>query len=163
MSEKTCRICQIIKAASEFPRGSAKCRRCLANELLLRTSPYREAYIANGLPGAGVDLRGQTPLGQRNWVKGPRKENDTRARKRRWTEANPEKRAAHQAVEYALRKGRMERRSCERCGAQKAQAHHDDYSKQLDVTWLCPSHHRERHRELRGETTATRAGLVGGR
>ena len=36
---------------------------------------------------------------------------------------------------------------CEVCGA-GAQAHHEDYLKPLDVRWLCPVHHRQRHMEL---------------
>ena len=35
---------------------------------------------------------------------------------------------------------------CEVCGATKAQAHHCNYSKPLDVRWLCPKHHAEWHK-----------------
>ena len=39
---------------------------------------------------------------------------------------------------------------CEKCGNKlKLHAHHKDYSKPLDVTWLC----RYCHRELHGRTT----------
>lgn len=31
------------------------------------------------------------------------------------------------------------------CGSRNAQAHHDDYSRPLDVTWLCPSCHAAEH------------------
>jgi len=34
------------------------------------------------------------------------------------------------------------------CGAENAQAHHDDYSRPLDVRWLCDTHHRQHHGEL---------------
>src|ERR1039458_7338116 len=40
--------------------------------------------------------------------------------------------------------GKVKRQPCEVCGAQPAEAHHEDYSKPLDVEWLCPTHHRER-------------------
>lgn len=30
------------------------------------------------------------------------------------------------------------------------QAHHDDYSKPLEVRWLCPSHHKLHHLNVGG-------------
>lgn len=57
---------------------------------------------------------------------------------------------AHEAVGNALRYGMLEKRPCERCGNHKAVAHHEDYSKPLDVTWLCTKCHAARHVELRG-------------
>lgn len=62
----------------------------------------------------------------------------------KWQAANPEKRAAHKAVEKALRNGKLERQPCE-CGCdRKVQAHHDDYFKPLEVRWLCHEAHRAR-------------------
>lgn len=67
--------------------------------------------------------------------------------KRAWIERNPEKRKAQVAVSNALRDGRLKRQPCEVCGAE-AQAHHDDYTRRLDVRWLCVTHHKEAHRVL---------------
>ena len=64
--------------------------------------------------------------------------------KKAWAARNPEKRSAQVAVSNAIRDGRLERQPCEVCG-EKAQAHHDDYSKPLDVRWLCPIHHGALH------------------
>lgn len=72
---------------------------------------------------------------------------DHAARNERYAAAHPERQAARLAVAREVRSGRMLRRPCAICGA-KAQAHHDDYSKPLDVMWLCPTHHGERHRLL---------------
>lgn len=59
-------------------------------------------------------------------------------------------RKAHIAVGNAIRDGRLVRKPCERCGATVGvEAHHDDYSKPLDVRWLCPKHHMELHAKLR--------------
>lgn len=66
--------------------------------------------------------------------------------KRRYTERNPVKRAAVNKVNNALRDGQLTRQPCEVCGAERAQAHHDDYSKPLDVRWLCTTHHAEWHK-----------------
>ena len=65
-----------------------------------------------------------------------------------WKAKNRDKYLAHKKVEYAVKIGKMAKRPCERCGAANAHAHHDDYSKPLEVMWLCPVHHRERHAEI---------------
>jgi hypothetical protein len=57
----------------------------------------------------------------------------------------PEKRRANIAVGNAIRDGRLLRQPCEVCGAAKAEAHHDDYTRPLDVRWLCRKHHLEHH------------------
>lgn len=63
----------------------------------------------------------------------------------RWAMSNPDKKAAHRAVAAALRAGLLRRLPCEVCGARRAQAHHDDYRRPLDVRWLCGPHHRAHH------------------
>lgn len=45
-----------------------------------------------------------------------------------------------------IKSGKLVRQTCEVCGAVKAEAHHDDYNKPLDVRWLCRYHHREHHK-----------------
>jgi hypothetical protein len=48
-------------------------------------------------------------------------------------------------VARALTNGTLVKQPCEVCGDVKTEAHHDDYSKPLDVRWLCFKHHRETH------------------
>jgi hypothetical protein len=55
---------------------------------------------------------------------------------------HPERERAHIAIRNAIRYGRMLRQPCRICGA-KAEGHHADYSKPLEVDWLCFKHHRE--------------------
>lgn len=64
-----------------------------------------------------------------------------------WSQRNPEKKSAHNAVSHALKTGKIEKRPCELCGASNAQAHHADYSKKLDVKWLCYRCHKKEHRK----------------
>lgn len=70
---------------------------------------------------------------------------------KRWQTKNPEKRRAHIAVAHAIRSGLLVRPSmCERCQEpNRVQAHHDDYSKTLDVRWFCHPCHQAFHREQR--------------
>lgn len=58
---------------------------------------------------------------------------------------HPEKVTARSALNHAIRDGRLSRQPCEVCGG-AAQAHHHDYSKPLEVRWLCRAHHAEEHR-----------------
>jgi hypothetical protein len=71
---------------------------------------------------------------------------------RKWAQINPDKKCAQEAVSAAVRAGRLVRQPCEKCGA-KAHAHHDDYSKPLDVRWLCPKHHTEHHLKILRKAT----------
>lgn len=53
---------------------------------------------------------------------------------------------ARYAVSNAIRDGRLERQPCEVCGEKRSQAHHDNYTKPLEVRWLCRIHHGHEHR-----------------
>ena len=56
-----------------------------------------------------------------------------------------EKQKARARLGHAIRRGHMQRQPCEDCGAERAQAHHDDYGQPLVVRWLCRTHHEARH------------------
>lgn len=68
----------------------------------------------------------------------------------KWDSNNKVKKNAHLKVRRAMLAEKLERQPCVKCG-KVAQAHHEDYSKPLDVTWYCPAHHSERHKEIRKE------------
>lgn len=54
---------------------------------------------------------------------------------------------AHKAVENAIIRGLLQRPGvCDECSNPcKPHAHHDDYSKPLEVRWLCQSCHAKIH------------------
>ena len=53
---------------------------------------------------------------------------------------------ANQAVGRAIKEGKLIPEPCKICGAtENIVAHHEDYSKRLDVVWLCKSHHNQLH------------------
>ncbi len=138
---KHCNSCDTTKEDAEFHKRkasidglSAKCRHC--------QSDYDKAR-AN----------------QPNRIKARREYARTQAGKnaheraqKKWLSNNTLKRKAHVIVGNAIRDGRLLKEVCEDCGNTKVHAHHDDYSKPLDVRWLCDIHHNEWHK-LHGEAT----------
>jgi hypothetical protein len=56
-----------------------------------------------------------------------------------------EKGRAAQKLRDAIRAGKIERQSCEVCREPNAEGHHYDYSRPLDVIWLCRTHHAQKH------------------
>ena len=64
-------------------------------------------------------------------------------RKNTWIPS--ERHKARAAMTWAITSGRLKRLPCEICGAKKVEGHHEDYSKPLDVRWLCTKHHRLAH------------------
>lgn len=65
---------------------------------------------------------------------------------REWRRNHQDGMIAHELVRRALRSGAVKREPCEVCGNKKSHGHHDDYSKPLDIRWLCSKHHAEQHR-----------------
>jgi ribosomal protein S27AE len=65
--------------------------------------------------------------------------------KLRAKDKNPKRFSAMQAVQTAVRNGSLLRKPCEVCGEGKSEAHHDDYTKPLNVRWLCRLHHVATH------------------
>ena len=82
------------------------------------------------------------------------KESANRSRKK-WLGENPEKRAAHVILGNRIRDGKITKpESCEKCGASgRIEGHHHDYSKPLDVTWLCRMCHVAQHHQPHGATS----------
>lgn len=61
-------------------------------------------------------------------------------------------RNARQLVHRAVKLGLLIKGKCRDCKGEskhRIEAHHTDYLKPLEVTWLCSLHHREEHTRLK--------------
>lgn len=68
----------------------------------------------------------------------------------KWRKANPKAVWAQHSLRSAVRRGLIAPQPCEVCGAEHADAHHDDYDRPMAVRWLCRLHHRQAHRKVGG-------------
>jgi hypothetical protein len=136
---KVCTVCGETKALDDFPpfiHGKdgkrAQCREChrAAKKQWRLTSPQAQAF-------------------DREYVKRPEVRVKVAERVKRWYAENPEKQKAQGQLRHAVNTGRLTRGACAICGDQKTHGHHEDYSKPLDVIWLCALHHRRLHGEER--------------
>lgn len=136
VAAKQCFKCQRIKPIDDFYRHPqmadgrlGKCKECNKVDVQQNYAARREQYSEY------ERVRNCTP-------KRRAKRQDYQ---RKMRAAYPEKNAARQAVSRAVRSGKLVRPDfCGQCGnVGKAQAHHTDYRRPLDVLWLCFTCHRE--------------------
>ncbi len=65
------------------------------------------------------------------------------------------RKGARDYLHLMIRRGVVKRLNCEVCGSdENIEAHHDDYTKPLDVEWLCKIHHQEHHDKVNEEIDA---------
>ncbi len=136
---RPCTKCGMFKPFAEFHKASRThyghipvCRQC--NNLQYRKRYYSSPEIAE-----------KAKERSREWHRTHR-DRDNAVVLRHRAKA-PHKYAARQAVHNQLLAGKMKRLPCEKCGEPKTHAHHPDYSKPLEVVWLCLAHHAEIHRK----------------
>lgn len=151
---KTCFKCSTTKPLSEFythPQMADghlnKCKACACADTAdrLRRKALDPVWLESEYERHRLKQRRARANGTA-YIPTPEKK---RLIEQRYYEKYPERKRAHRAVNNALRNGRLKRKPCEVCASVHSEAHHDDYSRPLDVKWLCPAHHHARHVELR--------------
>jgi hypothetical protein len=66
---------------------------------------------------------------------------------KKYRDKYPEKYKARNTLRNAVKSGKVKKGKCEvgeECKG-RMEAHHNDYSKPLEVNWLCQKHHKEHH------------------
>lgn len=115
---------------------------------------WREKRRAEGKPASGYQMpREYHQAYGKTYTQRPQVKERIRARSAE-SRNNPANRHKHEArwkVSNAVTSGRLVRQPCEVCGAHRSQAHHPDYSRPLDVKWLCAIHPRAEHTKAEGK------------
>lgn len=129
---------------SQVRKQHVRCPSCIREYNI----EYRARRVAQGL-----SAHAQTPERRaesiKKYYKTHRAEIAAKFRERWYDPANSMKNAAQRKARDAIYSGNLARQPCEVCGAAKVHAHHDDYSKPLDVRWLCFKHHMQHHAALK--------------
>ena len=134
MREKTCFKCNIKKPITEFYIHKQmsdgylnKCKECnkkdVTNNYKLKRKQYHDYE----------KTRNQKIQRKKNKVIYTKKSR----------EKNPEKYKARLAISNGIKNGTLVQEPCIYCGNIKSEAHHHDYSKPLDIIWVCFKCHRE--------------------
>lgn len=154
---KQCFKCGETKPLTDFYRHKAmadghlnKCKVCTKRDVAEHRATNLDAVRAydrsRGMQPHRVAARGeyrQTDAGKAAMARAHRK----------YCTMRPDRASAHNAVNNAVRDGRLVPwpvcaiPTCE-C---KPEAHHPDYSRPLDVVWLCQAHHKQAHALVRAE------------
>jgi hypothetical protein len=151
MHKKTCFKCKASKPIDEFYKHPmmadghlGKCKTCTKKD-----TAKREKRLMKNAEWRESEIERHREKSRRYRAQGKSASQEAiRKAQAKWHAANQHKIKAHTKVRNALCDGKLIRKPCEVCGELRAQAHHDDYSKPLDVRWLCTKHHAEAHVEI---------------
>lgn len=148
---KQCKKCGETKPLSEFYKHKAMadghlnhCKECKRKDAINVRNANIDYYRAYDQARANNPERVQSRL---NYAQSENGRIMAKKSSANFTKNNPVAKKCQTAVRSAIRDGRLVKAACEVCGStSKIHGHHNDYSKPLDVRWLCPKHHAEWHK-----------------
>ena len=134
MNNKTCWCCKTEKPLDSFTRDRSRSSginpRCKNCDRLYR----RDKRERNPVTYKEIDRRYYEKNREKKLLY-----------QKEWRLSNVDKHKAHSAVKKAMKDEKLQRLPCSICGSLNSEAHHKDYSKPLEVTWLCRTHHMREH------------------
>ena len=159
--DKQCKKCLRVKSLCEFYRHPQmsdghlnKCKECTRADVQDNRSENVDYY-------KNYDRKRYDSGGSRG---SPTSESIKRGRKR-WSDSHRKERNAHLRLHRAIECGAVVRPPvCSGCGKRRmVDGHHSDYSKPLEVTWLCKECHGKTWRKERKELFPRKRGGYKGR
>lgn len=146
--KKVCTRCKIEKELSEFSKNSAlksgllsKCKTC-DKEKGRRYYLKKKAIKLEKVRRYSMSKQGRL------------KRNE--ASKKYYAE-HKEQSKARSVLNQAVKSGKVNRYPCTVCGNEDSHGHHEDYSKPLEVIWLCRKCHTEFHNKKMEQARLTQS------
>ena len=154
ITTKKCFKCSKIKPLSAFYKHNemtdghlGKCKECTKKDVMKHREDNLEKvreYDRNR-PNAKERVKRNYNRIKRYREDGDKRYDSVLEKGRRWGRENRDKTNAHTTA----RRGLTNPNQCERCSSTKSiQGHHPDYTKPLEVIWLCPSCHGAEHKRI---------------
>lgn len=147
---KTCYRCGLTLGIDSFYTHKKmadgrlnKCKECCKQEAIENRNLKIEYYRKKDRERSLLDHRVKARVAYAKTEQGRKRLSIS---KKAWMGRNPNKRKAHIKLGNSVRDGKIKKKPCAVCGSCKVHAHHDDYSKPLEVIWLCQKHHRDIHK-----------------
>jgi hypothetical protein len=136
---KVCFKCCERKPLSEFYRHPImgdghlnKCKECTKNDV----NTHRAKHVEQA-----------RRYDRDRFHNDPNRRNMHKQSSYKYTREHPERRSARNKARRALLTGKIQKMPCETCGKEESQMHHPDYSRPLDIMWLCKLCHEEWHKK----------------
>jgi len=140
--EKRCPRCSEIKPIEEFGRDKTKCSG--------RTSHCKKCKYEHEKKYKQTD---KYKIGKKQRRNNPEIREKEREKRQILRKINHQKIRAREIARKKVIQGIIKKQPCEVCSEEKVEMHHIDYSKPLEVVFLCFKHHTELHRKIsKGET-----------
>lgn len=160
---RTCRECGAKSDSSRFyPNITTHCAVCWAKSVKAKRDANLDEYRAKDRARSDQPQRVEARREYQLTITAERKSKYIR---KNWAKY-PEKRAANVLLGNGVARGIINKPSnCEICNAEcstpkSLHAHHEDYSKPFDVTWMCRTCHGMKHREENEKARRERATLA---
>jgi len=141
------------ECSSEHYANDRACKECRKQMVRANRAANREYYRAYD---RGRNMRPDRVEARREYIQTDAGKASKQKAIAKYNTKNPKKYAAKNAVNNAVRDGKLTKPdTCSECGAGgRIHGHHDDYSKPLEVRWLCPACHKAHH-NTQGKGDAT--------
>lgn len=144
-----CKYCNTDKPKSSFKKHSRKCVQCQTKKGQEWRTQHAERYKKTRKAWLLKNADQQREYMRKRYHSGNYKRSKNfKITSRLWKMRNREKVRAKGRVEYAIKTGMLTRpKKCSICGdGPYIVAHHEDYTKPLEVKWVCCSCHRRIHK-----------------
>lgn len=152
---KKCNVCGEVKPRSEYYAHKkmadgllGKCKACHKEAMVVNRANKTDYYRAYDAWRFKNDPK--VRIRHLKYQATDRGKDVNNRLKREYIANNPDKHAAHVLVNNAVKNGRLFKpTNCPICGefkpSRQIHAHHDDYTKPLQVRWMCSACHRKEH------------------